>query len=132
MLVAVDSNVTMPAARLTEGRTLSPSTPKVIWRTSLVSRLSMKIWRRLDDGWARQAASVGRHMNEPRASKATQTSLTSEPNGAVSMLGFAGSPVVVLVTWRRNGVPGGGQGVRWQLDVWSVPQVSFVVPWAQS
>ena len=42
MLVAVDSNVTMPAARLTEGRTLSPSTPKVIWRISLVSRLSMK------------------------------------------------------------------------------------------
>src|SRR5262249_58224208 len=126
MPVAVDSNVTTPAARLTEGRTLSPSTPKVIWRTSLVSRLTMKIWRRDADAWARQTVSVGRQMNEPRASNATHTSLTSDPNGAVSMLGFAGAPVVVLVIWRRNGVRGGGQGVRWQLEVWSVPHVALV------
>src|SRR5262249_14426073 len=120
------------AARLTEGRTLSPLARKVIWRTSLVSRSTMKICRRDADGWARQMVSVGRQMNDPRASKATQTSLTSDPNGAVSMLGFAGAPVVVLVIWRRNGVPGGGQGVRWQGRRWSVPAGALGVRWAQS
>src|SRR5262245_22415705 len=132
LVVAVDSNVTVAPSLVADGCVLSPSEPNVICRISMVRRFSMKIWRREDEGRPRQTVSVGRQMNEPRASKATQTSLTSWPEAAVPMLGLAGFPVIVFVTWRRKGVPGGGQGVRWQPVVWSVPQVSFVVPWAQS
>src|SRR5262245_25749074 len=132
---AVDWNTIMPPVLLNDGWVLSPSDELVIWRSSLVSRLYMKICRCEAAALPVHAALFGSQPKIPSASKPTHTSswfpASTAANVAVAIVGLSGSPGP-LVIWRRYGVPIGGHGVFWQLVGVSLSAHRFVVSCAQS
>src|SRR5262249_21498464 len=132
---AVDWNTIMPPVLLNDGWVLSPSDELVIWRSSLVSRLYMKICRCEAAALPVHAALFGSQPKMPSASKPTHTSswfpASTAANVAVAIVGLSGSPGP-LVIWRRYGVPIGGHGVFWELVGVSLSAHRFVVSVAQS